>query len=276
MTLRGAAAIQAHGISSVEVKDAFSRAQSLLDDVPDHRLRGLLLHPLGTALYMRAELGEAEALAHRSEALSAATGDRTALLCACVTHGLVQHLRGRPRLARGWFEKALDAWTKLDQSDMQCAGGRRSGRHDPRAARTRPPAPRTGGGGPRTDGRGARAVRASCVRPPPGWRRSGCRRFSRCGSAMRRASRQSADELQALDEEFSLVHAPRGVSVVSRLGAGSRGRAARRPRAHPGRGTRSPCRSACGRGQAKRSAMRWKRWASPVNGPQRGRRSMKR
>ena len=124
MTLRGAAAIQVHGISSIEVKDAFSRAQSLLDDVPDHRLRGLLLHPLGTALYMRAELAEAEALAHRSEALSAATeiarhcSVRVSRMAWCSTCAA-----GRA-LARDWFEKALEAWVTLDRKRHACDGGR--------------------------------------------------------------------------------------------------------------------------------------------------------
>jgi DNA-binding winged helix-turn-helix (wHTH) protein/tetratricopeptide (TPR) repeat protein len=115
-TLQGTAAIQVHGISSIQVKQAFERAQSLLDDMQDHPLRGLVLHPLGLSLYLRGELDEAEGLARRSESLSAATGDRTALLCAYVTHGLVQHLRGRPRSARDWFEKALDVCRDLDAS----------------------------------------------------------------------------------------------------------------------------------------------------------------
>ena len=116
VTMRGAAAIQVHGIASIQVRQAFERAQSLLDDLPNHPLRGLVLHPLGLALCLRGELDEAEALARRSESLSAATGDRTALLCACVTHGLVQHFRGRPRIARDWLEKALDVCRDLDAS----------------------------------------------------------------------------------------------------------------------------------------------------------------
>ena len=68
-TLQGTAAIQVHGISSIQVKQALERAQSLLDDVQGHPLRGL-----------------------------------------------VQHLRGRPRIARDWFEKALDVCRDLDAS----------------------------------------------------------------------------------------------------------------------------------------------------------------
>ena len=68
-TLQGTAAIQVHGISSIQVKQALERAQSLLDDVQGHPLRGL-----------------------------------------------VQHLRGRPRIARDWFEKAFDVCRDLDAS----------------------------------------------------------------------------------------------------------------------------------------------------------------
>ena len=113
-TLRGAAAIQVLGLASDETKRAFERALSRLDDVPQHPLRGLFLHGLGFALWMRGELTEAHALARRSEALAAATKDGTTLLCACLVHGLVQHLRGRPRIAREWLEKAVVAAEGLD------------------------------------------------------------------------------------------------------------------------------------------------------------------
>lgn len=115
-TLQGMAAIQVFGISSIEAKRGFERAQALLDDVPQHPLRGVSLNALGLALQMRGELGEAIALAQRSEALSAASGDRTALLCACLVHGLVHHLRGRPRIAREWLEKGVVAAEELDKS----------------------------------------------------------------------------------------------------------------------------------------------------------------
>ena len=113
-TLRGAAAIQVLGLASDETKRAFERALSRVDDVPQHPLRGLFLHGLGLALWMRGELSEAHALAQRSEALAAATKDRTALLCACLVHGMVQHLRGRPRIAREWLEKGVAAAEGLD------------------------------------------------------------------------------------------------------------------------------------------------------------------
>ena len=114
--LRGAAAVQAVGICSMEAKQAYQRAQSLLDDAPQHPLRGLFLHGLGVVLWMRGELDEADLLAQRSEALSAQSADATMQLCACLTHGIVEHVRGRPRIARDWLDKALAAAEEIDKT----------------------------------------------------------------------------------------------------------------------------------------------------------------
>jgi DNA-binding winged helix-turn-helix (wHTH) protein len=115
-TLRGAAAIQVLGTAADETKRAFERAQSLLQQVPQHPLRGLCLHALGLTLCLRGELEEANALAQRTEVLAAATGDRTALFSACLVRGLVLHLRGRPRIAREWLEKGVAAAKGLDET----------------------------------------------------------------------------------------------------------------------------------------------------------------
>ena len=115
-TLQGTAAVQVLGTGSIEAKRAFERAVSLLDVVPQHPLRGLSLHALGLVLCTRGELEEANGLAQRTDALAAATGDRTALLCACLVHGLEQHLRGRPRIAREWLEKGVAAAEGLDET----------------------------------------------------------------------------------------------------------------------------------------------------------------
>ncbi|HSC08274.1 MAG TPA: AAA family ATPase, partial [Steroidobacteraceae bacterium] len=114
--LQGAAAVQAVGIGSREAKRAYQRAQSLLDQAPQHPLRGLFLHGLGVVLWVRGELGEANVLAERSEALSDQTGDATTRLCACLVHGIVQHVRGRPRTARAWLEKAIAAAEGIDKT----------------------------------------------------------------------------------------------------------------------------------------------------------------
>jgi hypothetical protein len=67
-------------------------------------------------LCLRGELDDAYALAERTEALSVATRDPTALACAGFIHGLVQHFRGRPRIAREWLEKGVAAVDGLDQT----------------------------------------------------------------------------------------------------------------------------------------------------------------
>jgi DNA-binding winged helix-turn-helix (wHTH) protein len=114
--LQGAAAVQAVGMASIEAKRAYQRAESLFGDAPRHPLRGLFLHALGFVLFMRGELEEANHLAQRTEALSTETGDPTTLLCACLVHGMVQHVRGRPRMARDWLDKALAAAEGLDKT----------------------------------------------------------------------------------------------------------------------------------------------------------------
>ena len=115
-TLRGAAAMQVMGFSSPNVKEAFERALALLDDVPQHPLRGLVLSVLGLAYETRGELEQAAAIARRSEALWQANADKTALVCACLVHGLLERDRGRPSVARGWLEKGIGAVEELDAS----------------------------------------------------------------------------------------------------------------------------------------------------------------
>jgi DNA-binding winged helix-turn-helix (wHTH) protein len=114
--LQGAAAVQAVSIGSTQAKQAYQRAQALLDDAPQHPLRGLFLHGLGYVLWIRGELDEADVLARRSEALADRTADPTTRVCACLVHGIVAHARGRPRIARDWLEKTLAAAEGLDKT----------------------------------------------------------------------------------------------------------------------------------------------------------------
>lgn len=116
--LRGTAANQLFGFASNDGKRAFERALVLLDDVPQHPLRGLVLSVLGLMLFLRGEAAAASAIARHSESLSGATGDRTALICACLVHGLVEHVHGRPRIAREWLEKGVDACEALDAATV--------------------------------------------------------------------------------------------------------------------------------------------------------------
>jgi DNA-binding winged helix-turn-helix (wHTH) protein len=112
--LRGTAANQIFGFTSNDGKRAYERALVLLDDVPQHPLRGLVLSALGLMLFLRGEAAAASTIAQRSESSWGTTGDRTALICACLVHGLVEHVHGRPRIAREWLEKGVDACDALD------------------------------------------------------------------------------------------------------------------------------------------------------------------
>ncbi|MBV9889849.1 MAG: AAA family ATPase, partial [Rhizobacter sp.] len=67
--LRGTAAMQVLGFSSVELLQSFERAVEHLDEVPGHPLRTLFLSALGVAQHMRGEAAKAAAVAERSEAL---------------------------------------------------------------------------------------------------------------------------------------------------------------------------------------------------------------
>ena len=114
--LQGAAAVQFAGMSSLEAKHAYQRAESLLSDAPQHPLRGLFLHALSVVLWIRGELDEAERLAERTQALSDRSGDPAIRLSACLGQGAVAHIRGRPRAARDWLEKALTAGEEVDKA----------------------------------------------------------------------------------------------------------------------------------------------------------------
>jgi DNA-binding winged helix-turn-helix (wHTH) protein len=113
-TLKGASADHLFGVASGEAKSAFQRAYSRLAEVPQHPMRGLVLHGLGFLLCMRAEYGEALALAERAEALAAATNDPVLMPCVCTTQAEVHTLQGRPRAARAWAERGLAAITATD------------------------------------------------------------------------------------------------------------------------------------------------------------------
>ncbi len=112
-TLRGMSATHVHGISA-EAKSAFQRAYSLLDEVPEHPMRGRLLHGFGFVLSLRADYAEALAVADRAEALAAATDDPVLVLTTCLVHGDVDWLQGRPRAAATWMERGLAAAERLE------------------------------------------------------------------------------------------------------------------------------------------------------------------
>ncbi len=115
-TLSGVSASNLLGFSSNEAKKALAHAHALLAEVPQHRMRGLLLHSLGITLVTRAEYTEALAMAERSDTLSAETDDPVLRLGVCIVQGDVHMLQGEPSQSRSWFEQGLNAIASLDTS----------------------------------------------------------------------------------------------------------------------------------------------------------------
>jgi hypothetical protein len=116
--LHGMSASQVLGFGR-EAKSAFQRAYALLGDVPQHPMRGPLLHGLGFVLSQRGEYAEALAVAERAEALSSATNEPGLVLAVCTVQGHAHMLQGRPRGARKWLERGLGLLDSLGEPAEQ-------------------------------------------------------------------------------------------------------------------------------------------------------------
>ena len=112
-TLNGLAATRVLGVGS-EAKSALQRAYSLLDEVPQHPMRGRLLHGFAFMLCLRAEYAEALAVADQAEALGSTTNDPLLISTACTVHGEVDQIQGRSQVARKWLERGLALAERLD------------------------------------------------------------------------------------------------------------------------------------------------------------------
>ena len=112
-TLQGVSAFHMFGVGS-EAKSAFERAYRLLTDVPEHPMRGRLLHGFGYLLGLRGDYALALEVAERAEALSCDANDQELMLAACIVQGEVHHLQGRTKTTRRWLERALAIAEPLD------------------------------------------------------------------------------------------------------------------------------------------------------------------
>ena len=117
-TLRGASAFHSLGAGH-EARSAYQRGASLLPDVPQHRMRGLLLHGFGFLLNLRAEYGEALAAADRADALAGDASDAFLALAACTTRGQAYMQQGRPEAARESLERALPVAEQANAASEQ-------------------------------------------------------------------------------------------------------------------------------------------------------------
>ena len=114
--LHGASAAHLLGVGADATKAAYERAHALLCALPHHRLRGVLLHGLALALFVRADYAEASALGHRCAGLAAERSDPVLLLGACTVHAQLDMLQGRPVEGREWAERGLGVIASLDVS----------------------------------------------------------------------------------------------------------------------------------------------------------------
>jgi tetratricopeptide (TPR) repeat protein len=112
-TLQGVSAFHTLGVGS-EARNAFERAYTRLTDVPEHPMRGRLLHGFGYLLGLRGDYTLALAVAERAEALSTQANDPALMLVACIVQGEVHHLQGRTQATRRWLERALAIAEPLD------------------------------------------------------------------------------------------------------------------------------------------------------------------
>ncbi|MDM0116668.1 AAA family ATPase [Variovorax sp. J22R133] len=112
-TLHGVAAFQSLGVGS-QARNAFERAYTLLQGLPEHPMRGRLLHGFGYVLSLRGEYALALEVAHRAEQLAAGSNDPVLMLAACIVHGEVHQLQGRPQAALAWIERGLATAEPLD------------------------------------------------------------------------------------------------------------------------------------------------------------------
>ena len=112
-TLQGVSAFHTVGVGA-EAMTAFERAYALLAGVPEHPMRGRLLHGFGYVLSLRGDYVGALVVAKRAEALAALSEDPELMLVACFLHGETHHLQGRTQAARSWMERGLTIAETLD------------------------------------------------------------------------------------------------------------------------------------------------------------------
>ena len=118
--LRGSAAAQVVGVSSLETRNAFQRGRELLAGVPGHPLRGLVLHGLGLSFLVRGEYGNARQLCEDTYA-AAGADDPASALSACSVMGQVHSLQGRQPEAIEWLERGLAVCDALGEAQLSAA-----------------------------------------------------------------------------------------------------------------------------------------------------------
>ncbi|MCB1954581.1 MAG: AAA family ATPase [Rhodocyclaceae bacterium] len=119
--LSAAAAAQSLGVSSEAAKQGFERALALLERLPHHPQRALVLHGLGLVRMVRGEYLDASALAIRTYELARQFDDPSLLLSACSVLGQIKTLQGQHAEARQWLERGVAACEAIGDEKLQAA-----------------------------------------------------------------------------------------------------------------------------------------------------------
>lgn len=117
-TLRGVSTFHLLGAGD-EARAAYQRGSSVLAQIPQHPMRGLLLHGLGFLLNLRAEYGEALVIADQADALAIGASDAFLTLAAYTVRGQAYMHQGRPHVARESLERALPAMELVNAASEQ-------------------------------------------------------------------------------------------------------------------------------------------------------------
>lgn len=112
-TLQGVSAFHVSGVGR-QAKSAFEQAYALLADLPEHPMRGRLLHGFGYLFGLRGDYALALELAVRAETLSSDANDQELLLVACIIQGEVHHMQGHTQMTLRLLERALEIAESLD------------------------------------------------------------------------------------------------------------------------------------------------------------------
>jgi DNA-binding winged helix-turn-helix (wHTH) protein/tetratricopeptide (TPR) repeat protein len=119
--MQGVANAQLLGVSSPHTKRAFERAMSLLKILPQHPLRGMVMHGLGLVLMVRGEYRESRGLGERITELCVNDDDLVLRLSACNLLGQVNVLQGRHLEGRKWLEQGIAVCEAVGDRALQTA-----------------------------------------------------------------------------------------------------------------------------------------------------------
>src|SRR5262249_6653427 len=117
--MQGVSCAQMFGVSSPRTKAAWEEAVSLLDVLPQHPLRGMVLYGLGLVLMVRGDYAEANTLSLRLHEQAESHHDPIPLMCACGMLGQIKVLQGDYREALAILERGIESCRAVGDGAMR-------------------------------------------------------------------------------------------------------------------------------------------------------------